>query len=78
MFGPWIAAEFEMSIRSAKRFMDRAERWAKYANLAHLTPQVSASVLDEVTEPSTPPEVRDQVEALVISSVARGCITHPL
>lgn len=66
MFLPWIKAEFDMSDRSARRFMQRADAWGKVASLANLTPQIAASVLDEATDPSTPPEVRDKIEELLV------------
>lgn len=66
MFLPWIDAEFGLSERSAQRFMLRADRWSKSANLAGLTQTISASVLDEATDPSLPAEVRDRVESLLV------------
>ncbi len=66
MFLPWIEAEFGMSYRTANRIINRAEKWAKVANLASFGAQASAQLLDEISDDDTPQSVRDQVEALIV------------
>jgi hypothetical protein len=54
MFMPWIEAEFEMAERTARNFMNVAERYAsKSATVADLAP----TALYELAAPSTPEEV---------------------
>ena len=66
MFLPWISSEFEMSGRSARRFMDRAETWgSKLATVANLRDQ-TPKMIDEFFASDTPQEVRDHVEALLV------------
>lgn len=63
-FLPWIEAEFGMSQQTSMRFMSVAERYGsiKPSNLELLPP----SALYELAAPSTPPEVRAEVEALLV------------
>jgi hypothetical protein len=64
MFLPWLAAEFDMSERSALRFVQVADRYsAKSATVALLPP----AALYALSEPSTPDDVRAAVEAKVAS-----------
>jgi hypothetical protein len=57
-FLPWIEAEFGMSERSARRFMESSEAFSsKTANLADLPP----SVIYALAAPSTPEEVREVI-----------------
>jgi hypothetical protein len=53
-FLPWVEAEFEMSLPTATRFMQTAERFGgKFVNLTNLKP----SILYMLAAPSTPEEV---------------------
>lgn len=63
MFGPWIEAEFGMSDQTARNFMNVAK---VYADKSQTVGDLAPRALYELAAPSTPPEVRDQVEALVI------------
>ncbi len=62
-FLPWIATEFGMSADTANRMMLVA---ATYAEKSRIVRDLGPTALYELAAPSTPPEVRDQVEALVI------------
>lgn len=62
----WIAAEFDMSDRGARRLIVRANRWSKMANLAILPTSTPAAIIDELVEPDLPAEVRDRVESLLV------------
>ncbi|MFG1433365.1 DUF3102 domain-containing protein [Xanthobacter sp. V2C-8] len=63
MFLPWIAAEFGMSRSTANKLMNVAD---VYGGKSVSLTQIGTEALYELAAPSTPPEVRDQVEALVI------------
>lgn len=67
MFGAWIATEFEMGDQSARRFMHVAEKYAG-ANPTDLL-DLSADALYALAAPSTPQEVRDEVERMLIDGV---------
>jgi hypothetical protein len=63
-FLPWIDSEFGMTDKSAERFMSVAERFGdKFDSVSTL----SATALYELAAPSTPEEVRSEVEARVAS-----------
>lgn len=71
-FIPWIESEFGMSERSARRIMSVADRFAgKTASLADLKPEA----LYELAAPSTPPEVRADVEALLVDGARNTNLT---
>jgi hypothetical protein len=61
LFLPWIEAEFEMSQRAAYRFINVTERYGagKLATVATL----NVKAIYELAAPSTPPEVRDEIDA---------------
>lgn len=63
MFLPWIASEFEMKEQTARNFMNVA---AVYGSKSPTVGDLNATALYELAAPSTPPEVRDQVEALLV------------
>jgi DUF3102 family protein len=54
-FLPWIEAEFEMSAKTAQKFMSVAE---SYGGKNELGSNLSLSALYELAAPSTPPQVR--------------------
>jgi hypothetical protein len=59
MFLPWVSAEFDMSERAARRFMEVASAYgSKSATVADLT----VKALYELSAPSTPLEVRIEIE----------------
>lgn len=60
-FLKWIEAEFEMSDQAARRFMQVAEQYGKSNTVLNLP----AGALYALAAPSTPPEVREKVEARV-------------
>lgn len=62
MFLPWIEAEFGMTDRTARNFMNVAEVYAKSETVSDL----SAKALYELAAPSTPQYVREQVEELIV------------
>lgn len=58
-FVPWLQSEFEMTPRSAQRFMQVAEKFgSRNDNLSFLP----ASVLYELASPSTPETIVEMVE----------------
>lgn len=59
----WIEAEFGMSDMTAKRFMQVAKVYGDKSNTMF---DLQTTVLYELAAPSTPQEVRDQVEELVL------------
>ena len=59
----WIEAEFGMTDRTARRFMDVA---SSYGGKMDIVSDLPATALYELAAPSTPQEVRDQVEELVL------------
>jgi hypothetical protein len=62
MFLSWIDAEFGMHERTAQRFMGVAETFkGKYDTVSHLPP----AALYELAAPSTPEEVRAEIERRV-------------
>jgi Protein of unknown function (DUF3102) len=62
MFLPWIETEFDMSQSAAYRFINVAERYSgKLPSLGSLT----VEALYELSAPSTPPEVREEIERRV-------------
>lgn len=66
MFLPWLEKEIGISPKAAQRLMQRAERWAKNDKLSFFDGRASAAVLDEITDPALPTEVRDRVESLLV------------
>lgn len=56
-FLPWIASEFEMEERTARRFMNVAERFPEIGHFDRFKP----ATLYELAAPSTPDEVVEQV-----------------
>lgn len=56
-FLPWIASEFEMTLMTANRFMNVAERFGK----SNIMLDFSPTTLYELAAPSTPDEVVEQV-----------------
>lgn len=62
-FLPWIEAEFDMSERYAQALMQIA---SVYGDKPAPGADLGFKALRELAAPSTPPEVRDQVEALVV------------
>lgn len=63
MFLPWIRAEFQWDARTAQRFMLIADQFG--ANTA-LVPHLGFKALAELAAPSTPQDVRDHVEELLV------------
>lgn len=63
MFLPWIGAEFEMGEQSARRLMHVADA---YANKSNIVLDLNVTALYELAAPSTPAEVRDRVESLLV------------
>jgi hypothetical protein len=59
-FEHWIQAEFDMNLRSAQRFMQVAERFRDKSKSDNLS-SLSVSVIYELSSPSTPSVVADQV-----------------
>lgn len=63
MFLPWIEAEFGMSRHSAERFMLVSDA---YSQNAHTVRNLNSTALYELAAPSTPPEIRDRVEEMIV------------
>jgi hypothetical protein len=62
-FGPWLEAEFEMTIRTAQRYMRIARRFGdKYDQLSHLN--LSIQVLDLLSSPSIDDETAETALAI--------------
>jgi hypothetical protein len=61
-FLKWIDAEFAMSERAARRFMDVA---SSYVNKSASVADLNLNALYELSAPSTSPEVRAEVERLI-------------
>lgn len=67
MFLPWIEAEFGMTDRTARRFMDVASSFSVKVDIVSDLP---ATALYELAAPSTPQSVREQVEELIVTRSA--------
>jgi len=63
MFLPWIDAEFGMTDRTALNFTRVAD---KYGTKSEIVSDLTASALYELAAPSTPPEIRDRVEEMIV------------
>jgi hypothetical protein len=64
-FLPWIETEFEMTVKTAQRFMNVASVYgAKYDTVSDL----GLRTLYELAAPNTPQEVRDEVERRVAAA----------
>ena len=64
LFMAWIDLEFSMSERSAYRFINVA---AVYGDKPGTVPGLNLKALYELAAPSTPPEVRDEIERRIAS-----------
>lgn len=65
-FGAWIKAEFDMTERTAQRFMGAAELVEQKPDIVSDLPQ---TVLYALAAPSTPPQIMDEMEAAAASGV---------
>ncbi|KQS72981.1 hypothetical protein ASG39_04475 [Rhizobium sp. Leaf371] len=63
MFLPWIAAQFEMNDRTARKMMEVAEVFGTKWNHGS---DLNASATYELAAPSKPQAVRDAVEELLV------------
>lgn len=63
-FGEWIAAEFDMSDRTARNFMNVAR---EYGNRTEIISVLSDTVLYLLAAPSTPEEARTEIEQAAAS-----------
>lgn len=62
-FGPWLRAEFDMSERTAQKFMLIASRYG--ARISAVPADLGIEALAELAASSTPDEIREAVEAKV-------------
>lgn len=61
-FLPWIEAEFGMTDRTARRFMDVAR---VYSGKSDIVSNIDTTALYELAAPKTPVEVREEIEKMI-------------